>query len=255
MKSHRTIFLYLIISLFILTSCAQKQKQEENTNENMDSITSVDTVADVSTTTDEDIEENSSSSTQQDNSWLIGKWAVQTDYGVVSLLIIDSENAISQGDPGKYTVEDGEIYFRDRSGTIVYPLDYTNHTIDAGSGYIMHKVNSSYSQSTGDNNNSDNNSSTNNTEFYSEADVLQYLASHIFKSNGGDRIRYNMSELDIQSSRNTLTFINVEVQSYSSDYAVVSAISTQFANVSITLRINASNSTIRDSDGTTYYTR
>ena len=79
-------------------------------------------------------------SNNQDNSWLIGKWEVQTDVGLATLEILDSENAISQDDKGTYAIKNGVLGVHSNGVCITYSLNYADKSIGLGGGYTMGKT-------------------------------------------------------------------------------------------------------------------
>jgi len=193
------------------------------------------------------------------NSWLIGTWEVQTDVGLMSLTVINSQSATFLDESGTYTIVDGVLKWRDGRGIVSpFTINYSNQTLKVdGSNYVLKKRNSL------SNNNQTNSSSSSHSNksfqrsyrdnFSCRSAVFEFLANHTFKSSDGTRITYDMSTLSLTfSSGKSAFFTNVELIGYNQNIARIRAICTNVSGYSATFTLNASSGTVTDSDGTLY---
>lgn len=203
-----TQFVFIVYTL--MTSCAQKAA--ENAPKSDSTVVAVDTTS------------YNESNNNLDNSWIIGEWEVQTDVGLANLNVFNSKEASYLGDNGSYTVENGVLKlecYRDKEIATTFNLNYSNHTIELGGGYILRKKDSK-----NDTSNSDVIENSISSNFTSKSAVEIFLNSHIFESNEGCILKYDLGELTIDCSGGNLRFTNIKISILNENKAIITAINT-----------------------------
>lgn len=193
------------------------------------------------------------------NSWLIGTWEVQTDAGLMSLTVINSQSATFLDESGTYTIVDGVFKWRDEKGIVSpFTINYSNKTLKVdGSNYVLRKISSSSNNIHTDNKSRSQSSSSYKRSyrdiFSCRSAVFEFLANHTFKGSDGTRITYDMSTLSLTfSSGKSALFTNVELLGYNQNIARIRAICTNVSGYSATFTLNTSSGTVTDNDGTLY---